>query len=403
MARRFDLEKTHVNPLMRPMVSALLAATAVFFFDPARGRRRRALLRDRTVSMFAVGCRSVDVGARDLVHRMRGTVTRASRLLVSDHPDDEVLRERVRAAMGRVISHPGAIDVAAKQGHVTLTGDVLRHEHKALIECVSAVRGVHGVEDRVYAHKTADHISALQGGRPRSTNTRAQQNWTPAACLVAGVGGSLLMLWGAQRRTGAGFAVAGAGGALLVRSVQAQVQTRARITDRRAIDIQKSLHIEAPVEQVFDTLARYENFPQFMRHVKSVTTLENGRSHWVVTGPAGTSIEWESVTTAYVPNEVLAWRSARNASIGHSGIMRLRPEGSGTRLHINMTYHPPAGALGHLVARLFGVDAKTDLDEDLLRLKTFLETGVPPRDAAARKPPAAEIVHSAEQPAQPAM
>jgi uncharacterized membrane protein len=56
----------------------------------------------------------------------------------------------------------------------------------------------------------------------------------------------------------------------------------------------------------------------------------------------------------------------------------------GTRLDVEMSYSPPAGVLGHVVAKLFGADPKTELDEDLLRMKTFLETGKAPCDAAAK-------------------
>jgi uncharacterized membrane protein len=56
----------------------------------------------------------------------------------------------------------------------------------------------------------------------------------------------------------------------------------------------------------------------------------------------------------------------------------------GTRLDVEMSYTPPAGVLGHVVAKLFGADPKSELDEDLLRMKTFLETGKAPRDAAAK-------------------
>jgi uncharacterized membrane protein len=48
---------------------------------------------------------------------------------------------------------------------------------------------------------------------------------------------------------------------------------------------------------------------------------------------------------------------------------------SGTRVDLNFSYVPPAGALGHAVASLFGADPKRALDEDLNRLKTLLETG----------------------------
>jgi hypothetical protein len=53
-----------------------------------------------------------------------------------------------------------------------------------------------------------------------------------------------------------------------------------------------------------------------------------------------------------------------------------------------MAYNPPAGAIGHGVAKLFGVDPKHELDADLLRLKTYLESGRPSHDAAQPTPTA---------------
>jgi uncharacterized membrane protein len=54
-----------------------------------------------------------------------------------------------------------------------------------------------------------------------------------------------------------------------------------------------------------------------------------------------------------------------------------------------MSYNPPAGALGHVVAKLFGADPKSELDDDLMRLKRTIETGQPPHDAAAAETRAA--------------
>ncbi len=39
------------------------------------------------------------------------------------------------------------------------------------------------------------------------------------------------------------------------------------------------------------------------------------------------------------------------------------------------------GAVGRIVAKLFGADPKPELNEDLLRLDHFIETGTPARDA----------------------
>jgi uncharacterized membrane protein len=41
------------------------------------------------------------------------------------------------------------------------------------------------------------------------------------------------------------------------------------------------------------------------------------------------------------------------------------------------------GGVGHIVAALFGADPKSEMDADLVRMKTFVETGKPPADASA--------------------
>jgi uncharacterized membrane protein len=62
--------------------------------------------------------------------------------------------------------------------------------------------------------------------------------------------------------------------------------------------------------------------------------------------------------------------------VENSGRVRLRPdERGGTLIEIRMSYNPPAGAIGHSVASLFGVDPRTAMDEDMVRLKSLLEEG----------------------------
>jgi uncharacterized membrane protein len=51
---------------------------------------------------------------------------------------------------------------------------------------------------------------------------------------------------------------------------------------------------------------------------------------------------------------------------------------------IRLSYNPVAGGMGHAVAAMFGADPKTQMDEDLARMKTLIETGRPPHDAARR-------------------
>jgi uncharacterized membrane protein len=248
---------------------------------------------------------------------------------------------------------------------------------------IRAVRGAKVVEDQLEVFKRSDHVSSLQGGRPRLEQARILgENWTPAVRLLATVGGTAAMLWGIRKGGIAGYMLAAGGSTVALRAVTNTPLDRIAGRGQRGIDIHKSLHVAAPLEQVFDTVTQCQNFPLFMRNVHRVSR-EGVRSHWVIAGPAGVPIEWDAEITVIRPKEVLAWRTVSNPTVAHAGIIHLHRRGTGTHLDIHMTYHPPAGRVGHMVAKLFGSDAKSELDEALLRFKTFLETGVPARDAAA--------------------
>jgi uncharacterized membrane protein len=154
---------------------------------------------------------------------------------------------------------------------------------------------------------------------------------------------------------------------------------------RRAVEFQKTININAPLEQVYETWTQYESFPRFMSNVREVRDLGNDRSHWIVQGPAGAPVEWDVVVTRQVPNEVFAWKTEPGSPVTHAGLIHFEPnEDGGTRVDIRLSYHPPGGAAGPLVASLFGADPKSQIEEDLLRMKDFLESRQAPREAVAR-------------------
>src|SRR5438445_466869 len=84
------------------------------------------------------------------------------------------------------------------------------------------------------------------------------------------------------------------------------------------IEVQKTICVNAPVEQVFAFWADYENFPHFMSKVRDVHVAGN-RSHWVVRGPAGMDVEWTSELVNLEPNSVIAWRSTPDSEVKHAG------------------------------------------------------------------------------------
>jgi uncharacterized membrane protein len=142
---------------------------------------------------------------------------------------------------------------------------------------------------------------------------------------------------------------------------------------RRAVDIQKTLYIEAPIDQVYSFWSNYENFPLFMSHVREVEDRGDGHSHWRVSGPGGVPIEWNAVLTQQTLNEVIAWRSEGGSMLENAGMIRFTAAGTGTRVDLRFCYHPPAGGAGQAVVELLGVDPRAKLNEDLGRMKSLLE------------------------------
>jgi uncharacterized membrane protein len=145
---------------------------------------------------------------------------------------------------------------------------------------------------------------------------------------------------------------------------------------RRTVDIQKSLHVEAPVDRVYAFWTAYDNFPLFMTNVRQVRDLGGGRSRWVVSGPGRRALQWDAVVTGREENTLLAWRSEPGSILNNAGAIRFSPEGSGTRLDVRFCYSPPTGRAGRAVAEFFGGDPRSRLNQDLGRLKTLLETTV---------------------------
>jgi uncharacterized membrane protein len=357
-----------------------LGAGIMYLLDPELGRRRRAHLRDQCISMWHETEDVVRVASRDLSQRSYGVLAEARSLFSGDQPDDEVIANRVRSRIGRVVSHPHSIAITVRGGRVTLRGPILADEVNDLISCVSSVRGVTGVGNELEVHERRGNISGLQGGRKRSGEQYdvMQASWSPSTRLLAGAAGGGLLAGGLTQRFPVACVLGTAGLALLARAAT-NMEWKRLVgvgAGRRAVEVHKTINIDAPVEEVFDFWANYENFPRFMAHLSEVRDLGNGRSHWVASGPAGVSVTWNAVLTRFVPDEVLAWRSEPGSLIANAGIIRFEPMMDGsTRVDIRLCYNPPAGALGHLAALIFGIDPKSGMDEDLVRLKSLLEEG----------------------------
>jgi len=146
---------------------------------------------------------------------------------------------------------------------------------------------------------------------------------------------------------------------------------------RRAVHVTKSITVDRPQEEVYRFWHDFANLPRFMRHLHSVQITGEGRSHWKVEGPAGTTVEWDAEVTDDRPNELIAWRSVEHADIHHAGSVHFRPApgGRGTEITVELRYEPPAGKATTMLAKLFRKEPGQEVYDGLRALKQIMETG----------------------------
>jgi hypothetical protein len=160
-----------------------VGAGIMYVLDPNGGRRRRALTRDRLTHLLNRAEDALAATTRKAANRARGIIAETRAALFPEDATDEVLGQRVRARLGRYVSHPGSIAVVVHEGCVFLSGPILAHEVEPLCAAIRRVRGVSGLENRLDEHERPDDISGLQGGVPRAG---AESTWSPTMRRLAG-------------------------------------------------------------------------------------------------------------------------------------------------------------------------------------------------------------------------
>lgn len=146
------------NPLVSFLAGAAIGAGLMFLLDPDRGTRRRALARDQVLSAGRQAGDQLGAKARHIGNRARGLAASARARFQGEEAGDEVVEERVRAELGRVVAHPSPVTVKVEHGVVTLSGPILTAEREELISAVRAVRGVRDVEDRLDTHESRSGV-----------------------------------------------------------------------------------------------------------------------------------------------------------------------------------------------------------------------------------------------------
>jgi uncharacterized membrane protein len=220
---------------------------------------------------------------------------------------------------------------------------------------------------------------------PESTGNRqgdADANLSDAERWSSLIGGGALVLMGLKDRSLRGALMALAGGGLAYHGAMGQKSLKDTVTDaagaKQEIRVEKSATIanKSP-EELYNYWHNFENLPTFMKHLKSVTVINEIRSHWIANAPMSNTVEWDAEIIRDEPNHLIAWASVDGSDIENSGFVRFQPgpPGRGTEVKVVMEYSPPGGAVTAAIAKLFGEEPEQQIGDDLRRFKMLMEAG----------------------------
>jgi len=144
-----------------------LGVGLMYFLDGNNGKRRRRTVVDKLGSLARGGACAIGEVSADARNRLRGIAHEAARRVHPGTPaDGSQLAAQIRSRMGRLVSHPHAIDVSAEEDRVVLEGPILAKEADAFVAAVRSMPGVGQLDDRLTRFESAEGVPALQGARP---------------------------------------------------------------------------------------------------------------------------------------------------------------------------------------------------------------------------------------------
>jgi uncharacterized membrane protein len=198
---------------------------------------------------------------------------------------------------------------------------------------------------------------------------------SPLSALALGIAGGAL-IGGRRALSSRAKAAATVSGLALIGAAAhrpiAEALRRAG-TRRRAAKLELSFVVRHPVEVVFGFCSDFENFPRLIGALREVRDYGDGRSHWCASTPSGGEIEWDTVTTKYVPNSVIAWQSVGHSSVRMTGVLRFIPEGRTTCIKVALDYQVLDGSMADAIVALATPSRGDELEADIRRLAVYLD------------------------------
>ncbi|MBJ2121605.1 SRPBCC family protein [Arthrobacter sp. MSA 4-2] len=133
--------------------------------------------------------------------------------------------------------------------------------------------------------------------------------------------------------------------------------------------VEKRILVNVPVSTAYNQWTQFEDFPQFMGGIKSVTQLSDDRLEWVAE-IGGIRRQWEARILEQVPDRKVSWAATEGAT--NAGTVTFEDIGGGqTSVQLFLEYEPE-GLVEKVGDKLNVIEKQAE--GDLERFKAFIES-----------------------------
>jgi uncharacterized membrane protein len=196
------------------------------------------------------------------------------------------------------------------------------------------------------------------------------------------VSGAALVALAARRRSWTTVGAALAGAPLIYRGATGHWPRPQALTQRASeavapAPVETAVTIDRPAAELYAFWRRFENLPQFMKHLDEVIDLGGGRSHWAGKSPLGLSVEWDAEIVEDRENQFISWRSLPGSQVHNAGVVFFEESdnGRGTVVRVSMELRAAGNVLGAVAGKALAPFTEQQVREDLRRFKQLMETG----------------------------
>ena len=133
--------------------------------------------------------------------------------------------------------------------------------------------------------------------------------------------------------------------------------------------VEESIEVNVPVSTAYNQWTQFEEFPQFMEGVESVTQLDDTHLRWVAE-IAGKRHEWKAEITEQHPDERVAWKATDGKE--NAGVVTFhRLNDNETKIMVQMDFETEG--LVESLGSAVGADSRR-VKGDLRRFKELIES-----------------------------